>query len=233
VHAPRGEYPRKLEDVGTAPELIPLVTGSDVYSQSALPSFSMRASMDAIRGNAIVALGAIGTDKALDPRVSHSPIRHHKSSRIVPERWAKSEERKLQRHWKTREGAKRAENCRCGVSTEIRGLGRGDTSMIARIWHGWTDPADADAYEALLKEEIFVGIADRKIPGYEGIRLLRRSLDKEVEFVTIMTFQDLDAVRQFAGDDYEVAVVPDKARALLARFDQRSQHYEVRVDAPA
>jgi antibiotic biosynthesis monooxygenase (ABM) superfamily enzyme len=105
--------------------------------------------------------------------------------------------------------------------------------MILRIWHGWTDPATADAYEALLKEEIFVGIGKRKIPGYDGIRLLRRNLDHEVEFVTIMTFQDLDAVRQFAGEDYEAAFVPDKARALLARFDQRSQHYQVRADVPA
>jgi antibiotic biosynthesis monooxygenase (ABM) superfamily enzyme len=105
--------------------------------------------------------------------------------------------------------------------------------MNLRIWHGWTDPANADAYEALLKEEIFVGIDGRKIPGYDGIRLLRRDLDLEVEFVTIMAFQDLDAVRRFAGEDYEVAVVPDKARALLARFDQRSQHYQVRADVPA
>jgi len=104
--------------------------------------------------------------------------------------------------------------------------------MILRIWHGWADPANADAYEALLKEEIFVGIGERKIPGYDGIRLLRRDLDREVEFVTIMGFQDLDAVRQFAGEDYEVAVVPDKARALLSHFDQRSQHYQVRADVP-
>jgi hypothetical protein len=56
---------------------------------------------------------------------------------------------------------------------------------------------------------------------------LRRSLGSEVEFVTIMTFLNLDAVRQFAGEDYEVAVVPPKARALLARFDQRSEHFEL------
>ena len=104
--------------------------------------------------------------------------------------------------------------------------------MILRIWHGWTDLGNADAYEALLKEEIFVGIRERNIPGYGGIRLLRRSLGSEVEFVTIMTFQDLDAVRQFAGEAYELAVVPPEAQALLARFDQHSQHYELRVDAP-
>jgi len=102
--------------------------------------------------------------------------------------------------------------------------------MISRIWHGWTTPANADVYEALLKEEIFVGIADRQIAGYRGIHLLRRDLGEEVEFVTIMWFDTLDAVRAFAGEDYEVAVVPPKARAVLSRFDAHSQHYEVKVE---
>lgn len=102
--------------------------------------------------------------------------------------------------------------------------------MIARIWYGWTTPANADAYEALLREEIFVGIGNRAIKGYRGIDLLRLDGDHEVEFVTVMRFDSLDSVRAFAGDDYEVAVVPPKARALLARFDARSRHYEVRVE---
>jgi heme-degrading monooxygenase HmoA len=102
--------------------------------------------------------------------------------------------------------------------------------MISRIWHGWTTTANADAYEALLKDEIFVGIQSRQIAGYRGIQLFRRILDGEVEFVTVMWFETLDAVRAFAGEDYEVAVVLDKARALLSRFDARSQHYEVRAD---
>ncbi len=102
--------------------------------------------------------------------------------------------------------------------------------MIQCIWHGWTSPANADVYEAMLKEEIFVGIGERKIAGYHGIRLLRRNVGSEVEFITIMTFDDLEAVRQFAGEDYEAAVVPPRARAVLAHFDQRSQHYEVREE---
>jgi antibiotic biosynthesis monooxygenase (ABM) superfamily enzyme len=105
--------------------------------------------------------------------------------------------------------------------------------MILRVWHGWTTPSNADAYEALLKEEIFVGISNRRIAGYHGIRLLRRTAASEVEFVTLMTFEDLDAVRKFAGEDYEAAVVPPKARALLARFDARSQHYELRAELQA
>jgi heme-degrading monooxygenase HmoA len=101
--------------------------------------------------------------------------------------------------------------------------------MIARMWHGWTTAENADAYEKLLKEEIFPGIAAKKVPGYHGIRLLRRSVSpNEVEFVTLMWFDSWLAVKQFAGEDHEQAVVPPKARAVLSRFDQRSEHYEVR-----
>jgi heme-degrading monooxygenase HmoA len=98
--------------------------------------------------------------------------------------------------------------------------------MITRVWHGWTAPANAAAYQALLLDEIFPAIAGRGVAGYRGISLLRRELDAEVEFVTVMWFDSLDAVREFAGTDYHAAVVPAKARALLARFDARSQHYD-------
>ncbi|MGA9387864.1 MAG: antibiotic biosynthesis monooxygenase [Candidatus Bathyarchaeia archaeon] len=102
--------------------------------------------------------------------------------------------------------------------------------MIGRVWHGWTTPANADAYEALLKSEIFTGIKDRQIAGFRGVHLFRRNLGKKVEFVTVMWFDSIEAVRAFAGEDYEVAVVPPKARALLSRFDARSQHYEVKAE---
>jgi len=105
--------------------------------------------------------------------------------------------------------------------------------VISRVWHGWTTPTNADAYEALLKSEILVGIQKRQIAGYRGIHLLRRNLGDEVEFVTVMWFDSIEAVRAFAGDDYEAAVVPPKARALLSRFDQRSQHYEVKAEMKA
>lgn len=100
--------------------------------------------------------------------------------------------------------------------------------MIARIWHGWTTPANANAYENLLHSEVFDGIENRKIDGFLGIDLLRQDHEREVEFVTIMWFASLDAIRAFSGADYEVAVVPPAARALLSRFDPRSAHYDVR-----
>jgi heme-degrading monooxygenase HmoA len=103
--------------------------------------------------------------------------------------------------------------------------------MISRVWHGWTNRDNADAYEELLHSEIFTNIADRSIPGFRDIHLLRRDVDEGVEFVTIMWFDSLDAVRAFAGEEYKVAVVPPKARQLLSRFDGRAAHYQV-IETP-
>jgi heme-degrading monooxygenase HmoA len=91
--------------------------------------------------------------------------------------------------------------------------------VIARVWHGWTTPENADTYEALLKSEIFPGIFSKNVPGFERIELFRRPVGDEVEFMTIMWFSSLDAVKDFAGADYEAAYVPASARAVLKRFD--------------
>ncbi|HUC63197.1 MAG TPA: antibiotic biosynthesis monooxygenase [Alphaproteobacteria bacterium] len=104
--------------------------------------------------------------------------------------------------------------------------------MIGRVWHGWTARANGDAYEALLRSTIFPGILAKRIAGFRRIELLRRDVDEpgqgpETEFVTIMWFDSLDAIKAFAGKDWDVAVVPEAARAVLKRFDARSQHYEV------
>jgi heme-degrading monooxygenase HmoA len=96
--------------------------------------------------------------------------------------------------------------------------------MISRIWHGWTTPGNADAYQALLTGKILPGI--HRVPGYQGARLLRRDGASEVEFITITLFDSMDAVRAFAGPDVAAAVVPAEARKLLSRFDERSAHYE-------
>ncbi len=100
--------------------------------------------------------------------------------------------------------------------------------MIARVWHGWTTPENADRYEQLLRSTIFPGIAAKNVPGYRGIQLFRRATGGEAEFVTTMMFDSLAAVQAFAGPDYETAYVPAAARALLSRFDPQSRHYDVR-----
>lgn len=101
--------------------------------------------------------------------------------------------------------------------------------MIARIWNGWTTPENADAYERLLREEIFPGIGARGVPGYRGVDLLRRAVGGEVEFQTMMWFDSVAAVKDFVGEDHEEAYVPAGARAVLERFDARARHYEVRA----
>jgi antibiotic biosynthesis monooxygenase (ABM) superfamily enzyme len=101
--------------------------------------------------------------------------------------------------------------------------------MISRIWRGWTAPAQADAYETLLLTNILPGIRGREIPGFKGIQLLRRPFEDEVEFMTVMWFDSIEAVEAFAGPAYEIAVVPPGARALLSRFDAKSAHYNIVV----
>lgn len=99
---------------------------------------------------------------------------------------------------------------------------------IRRIWHGWTTPENADAYERILRTQVIPGIEAKAIPGYRGIEVLRRVHDAEVEFVTIMTFDSLQNVVDFQGEDYARAYVPDVARAVLQRWDDEAAHYEVR-----
>jgi hypothetical protein len=100
--------------------------------------------------------------------------------------------------------------------------------MIGRVWRGWTAAARADAYEALLRGTIFPGILARRIAGFRRIDLFRRPDGAEVEFLTLMWFEDLGAVATFAGPGAEAAVVPPAARGLLARCDARASHFDLR-----
>ncbi len=111
---------------------------------------------------------------------------------------------------------------------------KGD-EMIKRIWRGWTSPENADAYEQLLNTTIVPGITSRRIAGHRGTEILRERdpSGTEVQFVTIMTFDGWDAVREFAGGDGHDSVVPPQARALLSRFDTHSAHFHVAGDHPA
>ncbi len=100
--------------------------------------------------------------------------------------------------------------------------------MITRIWHGWTTPENADAYEQLVKKEVFRKIEEMKIEGYKGMQFLRKANEGEVEFIAMMWFESIENVKAFVGEDYEVAHIPDAAKKLLSRFDERANHYEVK-----
>ena len=91
--------------------------------------------------------------------------------------------------------------------------------MICRLWRGWTTRDQAAAYERIVRDEV--------IPGFRHIDLMRRDLGNEVEFQTLMWFDDLASIRSFVGDDYAISHVPAAARAVLVRFDDRAAHFEV------
>lgn len=96
--------------------------------------------------------------------------------------------------------------------------------MIARVWRGWTAPDDADAYERFLREDLFPQV--RRLEGFRGAHILRRPApDGDVEFVTITMFESLDAVKSFAGEDYETPVIEPEAQRLLSHYEDRAVHY--------
>jgi len=98
--------------------------------------------------------------------------------------------------------------------------------VIWRLWRGWVRPDDADTYEARLRTVTFSAYEARDVAGYRGARVLRRELGEEVEFLTVLTFDDMAAVHAFGGEAWDRPTVPDAARALLLRWDERSAHYE-------
>jgi hypothetical protein len=98
--------------------------------------------------------------------------------------------------------------------------------MICRIWRGWTTPESASAYERIVRGQVIPGIEAMRVHGFRHIDLMRRD-GAEVEFLTIMWFDDIAAVKRFVGEDYEVSHVPAEARAVLKRFETHAAHYEV------
>jgi antibiotic biosynthesis monooxygenase (ABM) superfamily enzyme len=100
--------------------------------------------------------------------------------------------------------------------------------MIARIWRGWTKRPDAMAYERMLRDEIFPSIAARKISGYHGAELFIRENGDEAEFVTLLRFDSMDGVKEFAGDNASKPVIYPKAEALITRMEQ-ARHYRVAI----
>jgi heme-degrading monooxygenase HmoA len=103
--------------------------------------------------------------------------------------------------------------------------------VIARVWRGWTKPENGDAYEEFLRASVFPALTTR-VPGFRGGYVTRRDVDSEVEFLVMTLFDSLDAVRAFAGDEYEVPVIEPEAARLLSRTDDRAAHYEVVISPP-
>ncbi len=103
---------------------------------------------------------------------------------------------------------------------------------IKRIWHGWTTLERADDYWRVLTQIVIPGIEAKSIPGYRGIEVLRREHATEVEFVTMMTFDSIESVIAFQGEDYARCYVPDVAQAVLSRWDEVATHYQIVDGSP-
>ncbi len=98
---------------------------------------------------------------------------------------------------------------------------------IKRVWHGWTTIENADKYQSILQNEVIPGIETKKIPGFKQIEILRIEQKDEVEFITIMTFESLQNVITFQGENYKKCYVPDVAQKILKRWDLEVLHYEL------
>jgi antibiotic biosynthesis monooxygenase (ABM) superfamily enzyme len=96
--------------------------------------------------------------------------------------------------------------------------------MITRLWRGWTSIDNANAYERFLLDELFPSM--REISGFRSADVLRRVEHEEVAFVTVTRFDSVDAIRAFAGDDYETPVLEPRALALLSRYERRALHFD-------
>jgi antibiotic biosynthesis monooxygenase (ABM) superfamily enzyme len=100
--------------------------------------------------------------------------------------------------------------------------------MIARIWYGWTSRENAEKYEKLLREEVLLEIAKRAIPGYKGAEIfIRDGENNETEFITLLRFETIEAVKTFAGKNYEQPVIPPECKKLLKRHSEKSRHYQI------
>ena len=103
--------------------------------------------------------------------------------------------------------------------------------MIVRVWHGWTKPEDADAYEEYLRANLLPTLTGH-VGGFRGGYVSRRDSDGEVEFLVMTLFDSFEDVRLFAGEDYEMPVIEPEAARLLSRGDERAEHYEAVVAPP-
>ena len=100
--------------------------------------------------------------------------------------------------------------------------------MIARVWRGWAEPGQADAYQRHYEDEVSVHLTG--VHGFRGARLLRRVEGDEVAFTSITFFTSMQAVRGFAGKKPEQAFIEEAARRVLSRWDEEVTHHEVAVD---
>lgn len=102
--------------------------------------------------------------------------------------------------------------------------------MIVRVWRGTAAPSNPSDYPEHFQSAVLPAL--RGIAGFRGASLLRHDRPGEIEFMVLTRWESMAAIRAFAGDDPERAVVEPAAVAALIRFDGRVQHYTVVEEGP-
>ncbi len=100
-------------------------------------------------------------------------------------------------------------------------------SKILRIWKGWTSLENAPIYKDMLTNEVFPAVKKKGVDGLEKVSISTIAREEEVEFFLVLQFDSLEAVKKFAGDDYEKAYIPENAKRVLLRYENTAQHYEL------
>ena len=103
-------------------------------------------------------------------------------------------------------------------------------SKIIRTWRGWTSIENASRYEDMLINEVFPTVKKNGVTGLEKVSISTKNRKDEVEFFLVLQFESLDAVKSFAGENYENAYIPDNAKQVLKRYDKTAEHYELKVE---
>ena len=103
-------------------------------------------------------------------------------------------------------------------------------TKIIRTWKGWTTIENAPVYEDMLINEVFPVVKKKGVVGLEKVSISVQNKKDEVEFFLILQFDSMDAVKSFAGDNYEIAYIPDNAQRVLLRYEKTAQHYEFRKE---
>ncbi len=101
--------------------------------------------------------------------------------------------------------------------------------MIARIFRGSAFPEKAEDYAKHLQMSVLPEL--RQIDGFEGVYLLRQDSAKDVEFIVLTLGESMDAIRKFAGENAEVAIVAPATQPLFREYDSEVRHFEVVLSA--
>ena len=103
-------------------------------------------------------------------------------------------------------------------------------SKIIRTWKGWTSLQNAPVYEDMLINEVFPTVKKKGVKGLEKVSISTMEKSDEVEFFLVLQFDSIDAVKSFAGEDYQKAYIPDNAKQVLLRYDETAQHFELKEE---